>query len=392
MESLVLPAPPTPLGAGGVARLRRARAARLAKRLAALGRDKVGAAVVGVLETLARSSPDELVELVSDPGVGVLIDSERTEDALAVLGFELACRRKLTHPVEVFAAPLWSARSDRLFQPDPTTLGVRLQERLTTRDTAGNTHDFALDTVPVENPGGRMLAAFPEILTGVALALFDPNPLKLVEAHPEKQGNQLSLGDRPLAEWIASLRSAFSVIERHLPELFAEMTLLLRWVVPTGAHAERQLSASYREYVGALYLTLHPEPLSTAEALIHEFQHNKLNLCAQHYDLIENAYSPLYPSPIRPDPRPLMGVLLAAHAFVPVAELYRRLLALEPSAAPLTRRLSEVIAANDEALRTLGAHARFTPAGEHVFDDLSGWHAQHLALGLTLPSRASHVA
>jgi HEXXH motif-containing protein len=50
--------------------------------------------------------------------------------------------------------------------------------------------------------------------------------------------------------------------------------------------------------------------------------------------LLENAFSPLYPSPVRPDPRPLHGVLLAVHAFLPVARLYADMLAAgDPRAA-----------------------------------------------------------
>ena len=41
--------------------------------------------------------------------------------------------------------------------------------------------------------------------------------------------------------------------------------------------------------------------------------------------MLTNAFHPLYKSPIRPDPRPLWGILLAVHAFLPVAELYRRM-------------------------------------------------------------------
>ena len=49
--------------------------------------------------------------------------------------------------------------------------------------------------------------------------------------------------------------------------------------------------------------------------------------------MLANADAPLYPSPVRPDPRPLRGVLMAVHAFLPVAGLYE---AMTDAAHPLT--------------------------------------------------------
>ena len=74
-----------------------------------------------------------------------------------------------------------------------------------------------------------------------------------------------------------------------------------------------------------MYLTLHPNVMTMTEAVVHEFQHNKFNVASDSVEYLENAFHPLYQSPIRPDPRPLWGILLAVHAFLPVAELYRRM-------------------------------------------------------------------
>src|SRR6185436_4142373 len=87
----------------------------------------------------------------------------------------------------------------------------------------------------------------------------------------------------------------------------------------------KHLSASYQEAIGTIYLTLHPNLMTMAEAVIHEFSHNKLNALFELDELLENAYWPLYTSPVRPDPRPLHGVVLAVHAFQPVARLYERM-------------------------------------------------------------------
>ncbi|MEB2286393.1 MAG: hypothetical protein B6D46_04045 [Polyangiaceae bacterium UTPRO1] len=213
-------------------------------------------------------------------------------------------------------------------------------------------------------------------------ATIDHNPIAAFEAHPDKCGNAVDLGNRPETEWVGVLDEALALVARFLPQTFAEMRLLLHEVVPVGYDDERHLSASYREAVGTMYLTLHPNVMTMAEAVVHEFQHNKLNVAAYSADFIENAYHPLYPSPVRPDPRPLWGILLAVHAFLPVAELYRRLRDAEhPFAARsgFVERLSDIDLKNHEGMEMLRAHARLTPPGAALFSELEELERRHLA-------------
>lgn len=219
-------------------------------------------------------------------------------------------------------------------------------------------------------------------LPDLRLCTFDLNPLAHVEAHPDKHGNAVDLGGRSVAEWCATLASALELVQRAMPELYQEMTRSLRRVVPVGYEPEQSLSASYREAPGVVYLTLHPNPVTLAEALIHESQHGKLNALSFFDPILENGHTEWTASPVRPDLRPLMGVLLAAHAFVPVAEFHRRLAELghELSAsASFARRRGEVLESNRQALAALDEKARPTPIGQRVLGDLSGLHATALA-------------
>lgn len=213
-------------------------------------------------------------------------------------------------------------------------------------------------------------------------ATVDQNPIAAFEAHPDKRGNAVDLGDRPAAEWVDTLEQAFTLVETFLPPTFAEMRLALHEVVPVGYDGERHLSASYREAIGTMYLTLHPNLMTMTEAVVHEFQHNKINVASYDVGFIENAFHPLYPSPVRPDPRPLWGILLAVHAFLPVAELYRRMRdAKHPLASnpDFERRLSEIDLKNHEGMEMLRGHARFTAPGSALFDDLAALERRHLA-------------
>jgi HEXXH motif-containing protein len=175
--------------------------------------------------------------------------------------------------------------------------------------------------------------------------------------------------------------------------------MMLHAVIPVGYDETRHLSASYREGIGTMYLTLHPHVMTMAEAVVHEFQHNKFNVAADSAQYLENAFHPLYKSPIRPDPRPLWGILLAVHAFLPVAELYRRMRdAGHPLAArpDFETRLSEIDLKNHEGMEMLRAHARFTEAGVALFGDLEALEQHHLAdrtaRGLSNVPTEVHVA
>ncbi len=214
------------------------------------------------------------------------------------------------------------------------------------------------------------------------LGLVDTNPLANVEAHPDKQGNVLDLGGRDAAEWVEALNDALAVIEAVLPDLYAELEVTLLRVVPVGYEPERHLSASYREAPGLIYLTLHPDPLTLAEAIVHETQHGKLNLLTWLDPVLNNGHTEWSPSPVRPDLRPIMGVLLAAHAFVPVAALHQalgekdHLLSRTPQFA---RRRAEVLQTNAESLAIVQDRGELTPVGARVMEALWAVHAEALA-------------
>lgn len=227
----------------------------------------------------------------------------------------------------------------------------------------------------------------------------DHNPIAAFETHPDKAGNHIDLGGCPEDQWIGVLDQCFALIERFLPGEHAEMAVMLRELIPVGYDHVRHLSASYREAVGTVYLTLHPDVMTMTEAVVHEFQHSKLNVSSYGTDYLVNAFHPLYKSPVRPDPRPLWGILLAVHAFLPVAELYRRMRdASHPLAASpeFERRLSDIDLKNHEGMEMLRANAEPTEAGQALLDELEAIERRHLAeraaRGLSNTPVAAHLS
>lgn len=237
--------------------------------------------------------------------------------------------------------------------------------------------DLILGTTPgvrALTPFHRLSAAAPDLV----LSELDTNPFAMHEEHPEKAGNRLSLGGRSLDEWKGAFADALELIRIALPTWFAELGSTLRRILPVGYEPERHLSASYREAPGVAYLTLHPDPVTLAEAIIHETQHGKLNVLSWLDPVLKNGYSTWTPSPVRPDLRPLMGVLLAVHAFVPVAALHEGLVRVGHPLAASTRfveRRSQVLRGNAEGLAVLGGSSDPTPTGRRLLDELGALHA-----------------
>jgi HEXXH motif-containing protein len=210
----------------------------------------------------------------------------------------------------------------------------------------------------------------------LVLALEDNNPFAMVEAHPDKSGNAVSLGGKSVEEWLGALREALRILRDFVPDLREEMNVCVAQVVPVGFDPEKHLSASYRETIGTLYVSLHPDVMTMAEALIHELSHTKLNILFELDPVLENAFEPLFASPVRPDPRPLHGVLLAVHAFLAVLRLYQRMLA-EDHPTSRTKsfrdRVRAIQSGNEEGLSVLAKNARPTPIGQELLAEMARW-------------------
>lgn len=342
------------------------------------------------LAPLLKTNPRPVVAALRQPTLGALLNTLRhethpegdhaaydrwTRELLLLLLFELALAQALPEQgVRVTERRLPALRHigrNTLLAPDATVEGVDfLPGRIVLHSPEGE----ATFTPETECDGPwRLTHPFPRIVDGIHLALSDNNPLSHFEAHPDKQGNALDLGGKPVDEWLESLRACFKLVDEHLPLLGEELRLVLRLIVPVGHDAERHLSASYQEAIGTLYLTLHPNDMTMAEALVHEFQHNKLNAALHLGAVLENAFHPLYASPVRPDPRPLHGVVLAVHAFQAVAALYESMTAKgHPSSAnpAWRRRFRDIIRMDREGARTVLSNGRPTPFGKTFLDEM----------------------
>jgi HEXXH motif-containing protein len=345
-----------------------------------------------VVSAAAREAPGALVSAIRRPTVGALIRCLRNDalpdrEALLVallahLTFELALAYALPVPVRLRRSPerlLSLAARVAIAIPADTRAVLVENGRLTIERPSGAT-TFDLESLSDE---GRE-RPYHAITGDIVLALADNNPLAMEEAHPGKCGNAIDLGGRDPEAWTDALGEALALIGRHLPELRGEMDLYLQQIVPVGWDAEKHLSASYQEAIGTIYMSLHPSGMTLAEALIHEFSHNKLNALFEVDEVLENAWSPLYASPVRPDPRPLHGVLLAVHAFLPVARLYEKMIeAREPAAqnAAFVGRFAAIRKINREGAEIVLGNGKATVIGAGLLEEIQRWDTYYARWG-----------
>jgi HEXXH motif-containing protein len=311
-----------------------------------------------------------------------------TQTLRAQLAFELACLDALTTPVQLQTLPghVLSIPANLALRFPADVRAARFASGQVTLVTPRGEDTYAIagwtdgDARPdfVTRP-------YRAITPSLHLALADNNPLQMYEAHPDKFGNAIDLGGRTDDAWCDTLREALELISEHLPTIRAEIDLLLHLVVPVGHDDHKHLSASYQEAIGTIYLTLHPNLMTMTEAVIHEFSHNKLNALVELDPLLENAFWPLYASPVRPDPRPLHGVLLAVHAFQPVARLYERMTAAghpRAQSPDFQRRFAQIRRINHAGADVVLSNGRPTAIGRTLLEEIRRWDVHYGAQDL----------
>ncbi len=303
-------------------------------------------ATLGAVRRAAQESRGAaaILSALRSPTVGALVRSLRNEllrrttfdrdraesmvlDLSATLAFELALAGVLAEELRLTRLParILSLGARAGVAVSPTATAMIFAAGCATIVGDGERIELDLPAIARGAEHAAVTRPYHPIAGDIALATADNNPRASFGAEPGEPGNPVDLGGHAPSAWAAALRDALGIIAAHLPDLAREIELYVRMIVPTGHHAETHRSASYRESIGAIYLTLHPGVMTLAEALIHEFSHNKLHALFELDPVIENDSAARFASPVRPDPRPLRGVLLAVHAFLPVARLYEKM-------------------------------------------------------------------
>jgi uncharacterized protein len=127
-------------------------------------------------------------------------------------------------------------------------------------------------------------------------------------------------------EWQHALNAAGSHLARVIPAYAQVMAVGLRAVVPLRSGRAEMRSATSRHAFGALALSLPSGPdvgNMVAEMLVHEFQHAKLFVLSDLYDLVDTTSLHRIRVPWRDDSRPPEGVLHGIYAHLALSQLSR---------------------------------------------------------------------
>lgn len=109
--------------------------------------------------------------------------------------------------------------------------------------------------------------------------------------------------------------------QRFLGPTLDWLTAVTSVVVPQRARDGRWRSGSQVDLPGAVYTDL-LAGMQILEGLVHESAHLHLFVAEAAEPLVQPGHNGRYPSPLRPDLRPLRGVLLAYHALAYICAFY----------------------------------------------------------------------
>lgn len=139
------------------------------------------------------------------------------------------------------------------------------------------------------------------------------------------------------AAWLGRWRAAVSLLQAADPWRAAEITGLVRSVVPMAPAGEGASSRTLRAAPWAVHTALPDTARRFAEVLVHELAHSKLAVLTDLVALHHADGSAVHHVAWREDPRPFDGVLQGTYAHLALADLWSRV-AERPGAAPAARR------------------------------------------------------
>jgi hypothetical protein len=179
----------------------------------------------------------------------------------------------------------------------------------------------------------------------------------------------LSLSPELLASSRQHVDQAVEVLTRVWPEAAQEFQALVRSIVYVDGAVLR--SATVEQTFGAIYVA--PWAVGSVaaafETLLHETGHHALYLRNSFAPFVLNG-SALASHPLRPDPRPIFGVMHSAHVLARMATgLHRWTLAADAPEEAHERR-DEALKNLSQSLDILGRQAEWTAQGKDYFTDL----------------------
>jgi HEXXH motif-containing protein len=179
-------------------------------------------------------------------------------------------------------------------------------------------------------------------------------------AEPELQARQ-----DELAHSIKGFLATTALLSRRCPELMDWICAATRVVRPLAPLPDVARSSHDPDVPGLVEADISRGPTQTIELVVHETAHLHLRAAQAAGDLVDPTHRGAYPSPLRAEPRPLIGVLLAYHALAYICAALSEASAVGVAdAGAASAALADLRRRRDEARAVVeGARAHFTEAG-----------------------------
>jgi hypothetical protein len=161
-----------------------------------------------------------------------------------------------------------------------------------------------------------------------------------------------------------------SGLERAAPPLLGWINAATRVIRPLVPVADFARSSHDPEVPGMIEADLSRGPTQMIELIAHESAHLHLRAAQAAAPLIDPNHDDTYRSPLRPEPRPLMGILLAYHALAYICAALQAAAATALLNAETTAQaLVDLAGRRDDARRTTEeARGHFTMAGAEFLE------------------------
>ena len=179
---------------------------------------------------------------------------------------------------------------------------------------------------------------------------------------------------------------SFDIVNQVSPGFMAEINNIVRKIIPFDVSYRVHNSGSYSDVIGHLLMSYpagvdNPE-LALLEAILHEYNHNKLNIILQTEPLILNDLREKYYSPYRPDARHIRGIYLGLHAIVGAYWVIWNAHVSGILTLPdmwLEKSLLYVLK-NGLSLQVLDKYAQLSPLGKDILEEMRKVHQECLSL------------
>lgn len=262
-----------------------------------------------------------------------------------------------------------------------TAVGVKDDDRTGETIVHGDGAVLTVGHVRVQAPfTARCPGWRPRLVAGPgAPAIEDADPYRDCFHYPPTA----PLDSAQLASFAHLLRDAWDHIEADYPSHAMAMRGTLTAVVPViPPNPDRAVSAATPNAFGAVAMSVPSDAATTAELLIHEFQHMKLSGLSDIVQLTTTPSRTLYHAPWRADPRPIGALLQGAYAHTGVTDFWRihRRRGTGSRARRAHLEFAYWLTQTREAVATLAASTELTAVGKRFATrlgaTLDGWRSE----------------